>query len=308
MEPQDVSTSTTSEPSPADKSSYPPPVQQLFQLGSARENSDPKLWPEYLKLGIGPEHVPDLIRVAQGWRRDWFDKEETPAVWAHIHAWRALGQLRATEAIEPLLALLTDMQEKGDDWSIEEIPVVLGQVGAESIEPIAGYLNSSGPDVYSKSAAAGGLAKMAKRSPDLRDRTVRILTDALARYATQDPELNGLLLIELLSLKATEAIPVIREAFRADRIDETMAGGWGDVRREFKLERQPDDPPDQNVADAWREKYPNLNAAVDRMRESIGLPTPSLAAPPRSIEQRKEVERKRRKRQKQALRQNRKRR
>ena len=75
---------------------------------------------------------------------------------------------------------------------------------------------------------------MARRSPDLRDRVVGILTDALSRYATQEPELNGLLLVELLKLKATEAVPVIREAFLADRIDESMAGGWGDVRREFR--------------------------------------------------------------------------
>src|SRR4051794_32036441 len=302
MESHDVTAGATSDSlSAGEQPSYPPPVQRLFKLRSARENSDPKLWPEYLKLGIGPEHVPDLIRVAQGWRRHWFEEEETLAVWAHIHAWRALGQLGAVEAIGPLLGLLTDTQEEGDDWSIEEIPVVLAQIGAASIEPIAAYLNSPGPDVYSKSAAAGGLAKLARRSPDLRDRIVGILTEALARYATQDPELNGLLLIDLLKLKAAEAIPVIREAFRADRIDESMAGGWGDVRREFKLERQPDDPPDQNVADAWREKYPALHAASSLLR---GESTPT--GPHRSIEQRKEAERKRRKRQKQARRQNRK--
>ena len=89
---------------------------------------------------------PDLIRVAQGWRRHWFDKEETPDVWAHIHASRSrLGQLGAVEAIEPLLGLLNDMQEEGDDWSLEEIPVVLAQSGPASIKPIVGYLKSPGP-------------------------------------------------------------------------------------------------------------------------------------------------------------------
>jgi hypothetical protein len=303
MEPQDVSTSTTSEPSPADKSSYPPPVQHLFQLGSARENTKPELWSEYLKLGIGPEHVPDLIRVAQGWRRHWFDKEETPAVWAHIHAWRALGQLKATEAIEPLLALLTDMQEKGDDWSLEEIPVVLAQIGPSSIDPIAAYLESPGPDPFSRSAAASGLVKIAKGSPEYRERVVGILTDALSRYATQDPELNGLLLGELLDMKATEALPVIREAFRADQIDETIAGDWGDVRRELNIEPQPDDPPERPVADAWRGRHPDLYGGSGFLRG--GSPP---TGPHRSIEQRKEAERKRRKRQKQARRQNRKRR
>jgi hypothetical protein len=247
--------------------------------------------------------VPDLIRLAQDWRRHWFGEEETPAVWAHVHAWRAVGQLGAVEAIEPLLGLLTDMQEADDDWSIEEIPVVLARIGPASIEPIEAYLRSDGPGPYSKSATAGALAKIAKHLPEHRDRVVGVLTEALSRYATQDPELNGLLLTELLNLKATEALPVIREAFRADRIDESMAGGWGDVRRELNLERQPDDPPERSAADAWRQKYPNLYGASGFLGGG-SAPT----GPHRSIEQRKNAERKRRKRQKQARRQNRKRR
>jgi len=264
---------------------------------------DPKRWPDYRALGIGPEHVPDLIRVAQDWRRHWSDKEENPAVWAHIHAWRALGQLGAVEAIEPLLGLLTDMQEADDDWSIEEIPVVLARIGPASIEPIAAYLKSVGPNSYSTSAVAGALVKITKRFPEQRDRVIDIVAEAFARYATQDPELNGMLLIELLNLKATEAVPVIREAFRADRNDESMAGGWGDVRREFNLEREPDDPPERSAADALRQKYPNLYGASGFLKG--GSPP---TGPHRSIEQRKEAERKRRKRQKQARRQNRKRR
>ena len=107
---------------------------------------------------------------------------------------------------------------------------------------------------------------------------------------------------ELLELNAIEAVPVIREAFRADGIDETIAGDWGDVRRELKIERQPDDPPEGARADAMRQKYPALY-------EASGFPRggSSPMGPHRSIEQRKEADRKRRKRQKQARRQNRKR-
>ena len=38
------------------------------------------------------------------------------AVWAPVHAWRALGQLRAEESIRPLLAVL---RERDDDEAVD---------------------------------------------------------------------------------------------------------------------------------------------------------------------------------------------
>src|SRR5690348_17309169 len=119
MEPEGITPTVTTDPPPApdpagEQSSYPPPVPRLFEVRSPRESADPQRWPDYRALGIGPEHLPDLIRMAQDWRRHWSDEEESPAVWAHVHAWRALGQLGVVEAIEPLLGLLTDMQEADD--------------------------------------------------------------------------------------------------------------------------------------------------------------------------------------------------
>lgn len=41
-------------------------------------------------------------------------------VWAPVHAWRALGQLRATEAIEPLITLFHDVE---DEWNNFDLPL-----------------------------------------------------------------------------------------------------------------------------------------------------------------------------------------
>jgi len=40
---------------------YPPPLDRLLTLGDAWKMQD---WPDYLALGLGPEHIPDLIRLA----------------------------------------------------------------------------------------------------------------------------------------------------------------------------------------------------------------------------------------------------
>src|SRR5690349_8927623 len=42
--------------------SYSPPVDQLLTYGETRSQS-PDEWPNYLELGIGPEHIPDLLRM-----------------------------------------------------------------------------------------------------------------------------------------------------------------------------------------------------------------------------------------------------
>ena len=40
-------------------------------------------------------------------------------------------------------------------------------------------------------------------------------------------------------------MPVLRRAHKANRVDQSLNGGWGDVREKLGVEREPDDPPDE---------------------------------------------------------------
>ena len=104
---------------------YPAPVNQLLQLGDLRGAKPSR---DYLALGLSLEHVPDLVRMAQDDALHWADSESKD-VWAPIHAWRALGQLRSETAIGPLLGLLHRIDDDDDDWADEELPKVFGQIG-----------------------------------------------------------------------------------------------------------------------------------------------------------------------------------
>jgi len=42
---------------------YTSPVDKLLALGEP-ESIPPEKWPNYLELGLGPEHIPELIRMA----------------------------------------------------------------------------------------------------------------------------------------------------------------------------------------------------------------------------------------------------
>ena len=54
-------------------------------------------WPDYLQLGLTTEHIHELIQLMQD---ENFSYHKNVGSWASIHARRALGQLRAKEAIE----------------------------------------------------------------------------------------------------------------------------------------------------------------------------------------------------------------
>ena len=73
---------------------YPPPLDRLLTYGDPGFQNRAE-WPNYVEMfQLGPEHVPDLIRMATDADLNEADTD-SPEVWAPLHAWRALGQLRA---------------------------------------------------------------------------------------------------------------------------------------------------------------------------------------------------------------------
>jgi hypothetical protein len=77
----------------------------------------------YLEPGLGPEHIPELIHMAtdlelRGPESEEKGEDEDPDFWGPLHAIRALGQLHAETAIEPLVNLLAEL--KDDEWMFEE--------------------------------------------------------------------------------------------------------------------------------------------------------------------------------------------
>src|SRR4051794_14321559 len=89
---------------------YAAPVLRLLNIGEARSYR-PSEWPDYcVRFELQREHIGDLIRLACD--AGLSQAEPTSSeVWAPMHAWRALGQMRAEEAVLPLLALLTAVED-----------------------------------------------------------------------------------------------------------------------------------------------------------------------------------------------------
>jgi hypothetical protein len=214
---------------------YSEPVSKLLTLGDCREMSE---WPDYLALGLGPEHVPDLIRMVEDEDLNRADSESLE-VWAPAHAWRALGQLRAEAAIEPLLGILWHLDD-GDDWIEEEVPQVLGMIGPAALPRLAEYLADRGNGVWPRLAAAQALVEIARRHPQAWGDCVAVLTRTLEGFRTHHPALNAFLISFLVDLKAVEAAPLMEQAFAARRVDISILGDWEDAQIQLGLleERQ----------------------------------------------------------------------
>ena len=179
--------------------SYPPPVDKLLTLGDMQE------WPDYRTYGLGPEHVPDLIRMALDEELRWTNPDDQ-AAWAPIHAWRALGQLRAEPAVEPLLGLLHQIDDDQDDWADEEIPEVMGMIGPAAIPALAAYVADSSHGLWARVASVSSLSEIGQRHPSSRAECVATLTRLLEHYQDRDKTINADLVSGLIELHAV--VPV----------------------------------------------------------------------------------------------------
>jgi hypothetical protein len=211
---------------------YPPPVDKLLTYGEGQYASL-RDWHKYLEeFGFGPEHIPDLLRMATDNELHWAYSDSTE-VWAPIHAWRTLGQLRAEAAIEPLLPLFDSLEER--EWAMEELPDVFGMIGPVAIPAVATYIADTSHSDWPRIHATACLEKIGTMHPESRDACIAALVRPLTLFEENDETFNAFLMHGLIELKATETAPLIKRAFAAKCVDLLVQGDWDDVQAALGL-------------------------------------------------------------------------
>lgn len=195
---------------------YGQPVDRLLSLGETHLTKVEN-WQDYLALGIGPEHIPDLLRMVNDEELNEADSEN-PEVWAPVHALRALGQLRDESVIQPLLQILED--EEGDEWIQEDTPRVFSLIGPGAIPALSDFLADPSRNVHARGYAAESLRAIAERHPESRSSSIEGMTRTLERYKENDYDLNALIINDLTQLKAVETVPLIEQAFDSGMVEE----------------------------------------------------------------------------------------
>ncbi len=211
---------------------YHPPVRQLLSLGKAafEEEND------YVALGLSPNDVPALIQMAADYQLH-SGPEGSLVIWAPIHAWRALGQLRAVEAIGSLVELFPRVDD-WDEWVSDDLPRVLARFGAAAFEPACAFLADTTRGEWARTAAAKTLGHIGRVHSELRLEAIHRLSAQLERFAEQPETLNAMVVSQLWDLKAVEAMPVIERAFASGCVDESVVGDLEDVQIHFGLKTQ----------------------------------------------------------------------
>jgi len=236
-----------------------PPLAESFKLGEASRSQD---WPDYLSMGLGPEHIPDLVRLAVDNELNHGTKNSNE-VWVPVHAWRALGQLHAAEAVEPLVQLLPLVDERMDDWVGEELPRVFALIGAPTVAPLGRYLSDGARPDGSRIIAANGLSLIAARHLEAHSNCVSLLAAQLSKSQKNGKILNGCLISDLVELEAVEHAPLMEQAFAARRVDLFVGGDWEDVQVELGLTRERTTERDHGDLFGFLEPKQNWKPPVD---------------------------------------------
>jgi hypothetical protein len=272
---------------------YQPPVSHLLTY-PAVNSFQVKDWPNYVAdLGLTAEHIPALIDMMldETFLKFWDDAieaEELPDLGPDvsapdciiIHAWRALGQLRAEAAIPACLQILTDYEDI--EWAWEEIPAVLSLIGPVAIAPVHAALLNPEVGEGPKFILSGALTRLASTYPEHRDSVVKRLADFLADPQNDTPDLNGNICGNLVELKAVEVADVLEAAFAENRISLRMAGTWAQVQVDLGLKSAedfaPEDfevPRDENFETMManvRQYLDQLKAMEKPSANELGLP------------------------------------
>ena len=246
---------------------YTDPVNRLLKYGKCEEI---KGWPDYSKIGLTHEHIPELIRMVTDHKLLRADQNSLE-VWAPVHAWRALGQLRAEEAIKPLIGLFSELSD--DDWASEELPKAVAMLGEKAIKPLREFLLDSSNKELARATAANCLEEIGSKNPSLKNDCISILVDYLDQSTIDAPTLNGLVIAYLMELKAVDSIDVIRKAFNNGNVDITVAGDLEDVEIQLGL-RTKRETPQPNYLNPEFEKLSSNFDSFKAKKKKIGRNDP----------------------------------
>ncbi len=213
---------------------------------------------DYRRLGLGREHLPELLRLATNteWNHAMGD--------ATLHTVRAIAAVGGGEAPGALLRLLQETEGEDWDWLREEVKRALWGLAPDAIGPLADFAADETRGPLSRIAAVEAASRIARAHPEGRSETVARLTALLAQYAVQDTDLNGFLVAALVDLGAKEAAPVIERAFGAGRVNEMIDGDWEDAQVELGLKVRRERPRTAN----------RLTELGRLLRAEMGVPEP----------------------------------
>ena len=210
---------------------YSFPISQLLEQGDCGRKRN---LIDYSGLGISVQHIPQLVQLATDpyYLGHCYDKV---AMWGPVHACRALGQLSAIEATEPLVAILKLIDEDDQDWIIEELPPVFERFGIKATATLMKYIQNLENPLFARITALDGLIKIGKSDENFRNDCVEFLKNCLKNHINDHGEINANFIYGLVKFKDMDSVNLIQEAYESGSVDEMVIGDWEDIQIKLGL-------------------------------------------------------------------------
>ena len=266
---------------------YEKPVSELLHLGkSSLRDNEPEHWIDYVsEYGFTSEHIPELQRLYEDDQFQNSDFWDEPEGMAFVHVLRVLGQLK-DETTLPFLFNIVEIEEDSD-WVWEQIPYVLAQFGSSILSKIQENLDRLREQGHflPSSLLLNALNIMGKEYPEIQPEIFDYWLDVLKDYETNDYGLNAELINMFADHKYEPALPLIEQAFKAQRVDEFYSGDYEDTLVDYGLkEADPNRKP--KYFSPYLDDLPELRDMLERE------PNPSPPSRERKIKKKKKAKRK----------------
>lgn len=215
---------------------HPAPYFRLMTIGDGDYEKEYEQIAAQLKQGDRGEAARKLLEIAldETYYEYWNENnQEDPRLFTRMHAVGVLGMLgeEARFAIEPLLVLLNEE----DDYLREEMPFFYATMGPAAIPALAELISDPEADSNARNTAGDALVEIAEKHPETHDEVVRIVEKALSEEK-EDIVLNAFLIANLMDLGSVSSVPLIRQAFEDERVEEVVLQ-MADVEEHFDLPR-----------------------------------------------------------------------
>ena len=165
------------------------------------------------------------------------------------HALFLLGELKATESLENIFEILSQETDFLEFYLGDMLPaylwVVLYKIANNNLEECMVFMKKPGIDTYHKSTVADAVVQIAFHQPERRQEVIDWYKELLHFFIKSkvsdnvvDTTLIGLLVGDVINLKATELLAEIELFFDNNVLDTSICGTLDEVKAYFKKPMQ----------------------------------------------------------------------
>ncbi len=165
-----------------------------------------------------------------------------------IHAIYLLGELKATESIQIIFDVLSQSPAYLDlyfgDFKTSMFWEPLYKLIGHDLELAMPFMLRPGVDAFARSNISDMMLQIALHHPERCDEVINWYDRLFDAFLNLDPEdniidseLNGLVICEILDLKAVELLPKIETLFKRGWVSTFICGDWEFVEKDMHEER-----------------------------------------------------------------------